>query len=383
MREASESAWRMKIGFDGRFIRHGMSGNGVFSQHFLEGLARIDHDNEYTVYLLEDIRCVEQANFRLKRMPALHANSHARLLLTFPFEFLKTGVDVFHALYNVPLWTNSRVVLSLVEFGWITNRRDFPGSSLFAAQLRLLTRLSIKRADRILTPTETMRLRLLEYFDVPEKKAITIPFGFDERLLQKVQPDELGSIKRKFGIGEQYVVYVGDLHPRKNLPVLIDAFARLCQSRKHPHQLVLVGKDHWEAEKIKRKAAQSPVHERIIFTGYVTNDELRGLFQGASLFVFPSLDEGYGLPIHEAMACGTPVLASSLPTLREVAQDAALFFDPKKPDELAALMARALDDAELRRRLVERGRQRIKQFTWEQSCRKLLQVYEEIGANCG
>ena len=375
---------RMRIGFDGRFIRRTMSGNGVFSQQFLQGLARIDHYNDYTVYLLEDIRCVEQTNFHLKRMPALHSNSYARLLLTFPFELRKAGLDVFHALYNVPLWTNSRVVLSLVEFGWLTNPGDFPASDLFLAQLRFLNRLSIKRADRIITPTETMRSRVLEYFAVPEERVITIPFGFDERFRQRVQPAQMERIRQKFGIGEHYLLYVGDLHPRKNLPVLIDSFARLCRSGRFPHQLVLAGKDHWDAEKIRRKAAQSPAHDRIVFTGYVTHEDLRGLFQGASLFVLPSLDEGYGLPIHEAMASAIPVLASKLPTLQEVAQDAALYFEPKDVGGLTALIDKALANKELRDQLVEGGRQCIKRFDWETSCRKLLSVYEELGAanNC-
>ena len=369
----------MRIGFDGRFIRQGMTGNGVFSQQLLEGLARIDQHNQYTVYLLQETRCVNQANFHLKRMPALHANSHARLLLTFPFEFLKTGVDVFHALYNVPIWTNSRVVLSLVEIGWLANPREFPASRLFLAQLRFLTRLSVKRADRIVTPTATMRSQVLEYFRIPEEKITTIPFGFNERLLQRASAEELSRVRRKFGIDAEYVLFVGDLHPRKNLPVLIEAFARLCQSEKCPHQLVLAGKDHWRASEIKRKAAESPVRDRILFTGYVPDGDLRALFQGASVFVLPSLDEGYGLPLHEAMASRTPVIASRLPTLEEVAKGAALFFEPRDPEELAALLAKVLADDRLRSDLVERGSKCIQQFTWDAACQKLLRVYEEVG----
>lgn len=369
----------MKIGFDGRFIRSGMSGNGVFSRQFLEGLARIDRRNHYTVYLLEESRCVTQGNFQLKRMATLHRNSHARLLFTFPLELRRAPVDVFHALYNVPFWTNARVVLSLVEFGWFTNPAAFPASPLFLAQLRFLTRLSIQRADQIITPTDTMRSLVIRSFGVPEHKVITIPFGYNQQLAQRATSDDLARVRFRFHTGKDYVLYVGDLHSRKNLPFLIEAFERLCCRTKYPGRLVLAGKDHRGAAEIRRKAAQSPMRERIIFTGYVSNDELRALFQGAGLFVLPSLDEGYGLPIHEAMASGIPVLASRLPTLQEVAGDAALYFDPKDPEELTALLARVLAESHLRQTLVERGYQCIRRFTWEAACQKLLRVYETVG----
>ena len=133
----------MKIGFDGRFIRQGQTGNGVFTQLLLEGLARMDDKNEYVVYMLEDKPFIKKHNFHLKQMPALHARSHLRFLLTFPLEFHRNPVDIFHAIYSVPLRTRAQIVLSLIEFSWFTNPKEFPASRLFLAQSRIMTRLWI------------------------------------------------------------------------------------------------------------------------------------------------------------------------------------------------------------------------------------------------
>ena len=140
----------MKIGVDGRFVRRNQTGNGVFTQLFLEGLARLDSRNEYTVYLLSDIPFIEQENFCLRRMPALHANPYLRFCATFPLELLRRPVDVFHAIYTLPLLPprrSIRTVLSLIEFAWFTNPEEFPASSLFLRQVRLMQFLTMAPGD--------------------------------------------------------------------------------------------------------------------------------------------------------------------------------------------------------------------------------------------
>ncbi|MCK4789612.1 MAG: glycosyltransferase family 4 protein, partial [Desulfobacteraceae bacterium] len=324
----------MKIGFDGRFIREGQSGNGMFCQQFLEGLAQLDDENEYTVYLLENNRFIQNNNFRLKLMPALHANSHLRFLVTFPLELWRNPVDIFHAVYTVPLRTSARVVLSLIEFGWITNPEDFPASWLFKSQLRLATHHSIYRADRIITPTWIGRDQLVEHFDIPEDVVEVIPLGLNESFLTPCDDKEIDFVKHKYALTGDYLLSVGDLHPRKNLGRVVKAFDRLKQSRNIPHQLVVVGKRLQNSEGIYRKTYSCCSEASIIFTGYVPLDELRALYQGATLFVFPSLDEGFGLPVHEAMASHVPVIVSNRGALQEIAGDAALVVDPLSVDEI-------------------------------------------------
>lgn len=366
----------MKIGFDGRFIRQGQTGNGVFTQLLLEGLARLDDENEYSVYLLKDNPFIQKDNFRLKRMPSLHANSHLRFLLTFPLELCRNPVDVFHAIYTVPLRTSARVVLSMVEISWFTNPEEFPASRLFLSQVRLMTRHSIRRANHIITPTKYGRDQILEYFNLPEKKVEVIPFGFNESFLEPCDPEEIERIKRKHGITGNYILAVGDLHPRKNLVRLIEAFDWLKETKRIPHQLVLVGKELWRADEIHRKASSCSARESIVFSGYIPLEELRALYQGAILFAFPSLDEGFGLPVHEAMASRLPVIVSHRGALPEVAGDAALVVDPLSIEEIGHAIFRVLDSPTLREELIAKGLKQIRQFSWEDSCGKLLRLYQ-------
>lgn len=371
----------MKIGFDGRFIRQGQSGNGVFTQMLLEGLARLDDKNKYVVYMLEDKPFIKKDNFHLKRMSALHARSHLRFLLTFPLEFYRNPVDIFHAIYSVPLRTRARIVLSLVEFSWFTNPEDFPASRLFLAQLRIMTRLSIRRADRIITPTHVGKEHVLDYFGLSEEKVEVIHFGFNEFFLEPCEQEDIDRVKHKHGIKGDYILTVGDLHTRKNLERLIEAFNWLKERRKVPHSLVMVGKNLWQAERIYRKASASSARDSIIFTGYVSLEELRALYQGAVVFAFPSLDEGFGLPVHEAMASRVPVIVSDRGALPEVAGGAAISVNPLSVEDIAYAMFRVLDSRTLREELIRKGLKQIEAFSWDKACRKTMRLYQNVYSN--
>jgi glycosyltransferase involved in cell wall biosynthesis len=370
----------MKIGFDGRFIQQYQTGDGVFSQLLLEGLARIDMDNEYTVYLLEDNPFIRKDNFHLKRMPAIHANSHLRFLLSFPWELGRNPVDLFHAIHTVPLNAPERVVLHLVEFGWITNPDEFPASRIFLAQLRPLIHHSVRRASRIITATQLWKNKLLDYFDLSDEKVHVIPHGFNERFLERSGPGEITRIKQKHGITENYILNAGNLHPRKNIIRLIEAFNWLKETKGISLQLVLAGKALYQADEIYRKASSCSSRDSIIFTGYVPFEELRALYHGASLFAFPSLEEGFGLPVHEAMASRLPVVVSNRGALPEVAGDAALVVDPLSMEDIGSAINRVLDDAGLREELIEKGLKQIQGYSWAGSCRKLLDLYNSLRA---
>lgn len=368
----------MKIGFDGRFIRQRQTGNGVFTQLLLEGLSRLDDDNEYTVYVLEDNPFLQKKNIYLKPMGRFHANSQLRFLITFPWELSRNPVDIFHAIYTAPARINAKVILTMVELSWFINPDDFPANRFFLSQLRMVTRYSIRRADRIITPTKIGRDQLLEHFGLPAEKVEVVPFGFNEGFLRACSPEEIDSILSKFGITGEYILTVGDLHPRKNLSRLIDAFNWVKKAKKIPHNLVLVGKALYQADEIYKKASSGINKDAVIFTGYVSFEELRALYQGASLFAFPSLDEGFGLPVHEAMASRLPVIVSARGALPEVAGDAAIVVDPLSVEDIGSAIYRIIDSASVRAELIRRGLEQIKKFSWEDSCKKTLRIYRDM-----
>jgi glycosyltransferase involved in cell wall biosynthesis len=373
----------MRIGFDGRFIRRYQTGNGQTSQQMIKGMADIDDNNEYIIYLVEDIEFIKKRNFHLKLMPLLHSNAQLRFLFTFPIELLRNPVDVFHALYTVPFLpfrTSTRIVLSLVEFSWFINPDDFPASRLFMAQVRMTTRYSIHRADRIITPTNYMKNQMLNHFHMPPEKIEVIPWGVNEDFFVRCNVNEIMNVKQKFGIDGEYIFYVGDIHPRKNLHRLIDAFSWLKETKGVPHRLVLAGKSLYRASDIYQRASSSKAAESIIFTGYLSFDELRALYQGASVFAFPSLDEGFGLPVHEAMASCVPVVTSTRGTLPEVAGNAALFVDPLDIEDIGTALFKLLDSPELSAEMIRRGNAQVRMYSWRESCRKILRIYKELAS---
>lgn len=368
----------MRIGFDGRFIQGRQSGDGVFSQQLLKGLSRLDHENEYTIYLTEDNPFIKKNNFHLKKMPSIHASSQLRFLFSFPWELTRNPVDLFHAIHTVPLMSPDRVILHLVEFGWITNPEEFPASRFFLAQLKPIIHHSVRRASIIITATHIWKDKLLNYFDIPGAKVEVIPHGFNKGFLERCDPAAINRIKQKHGITEQYILNAGDLHPRKNIIRLIEAFSWLKETKRIPHQLVLVGKALYQAEEIYRKASSCSARNSIIFTGYIPFEELKALYQGAAVFAFPSLQEGFGLPVHEAMASRIPVVVSNRGALPEVAGDAALVVDPLSIEDIGSAIYRVLDDAGLREELIEKGLKQIQGYSWVESCRKLLNLYNSL-----
>jgi glycosyltransferase involved in cell wall biosynthesis len=183
-------------------------------------------------------------------------------------------------------------------------------------------------------------------------------------------------VKARYGIRGDYILYVGTLQPRKNLRRLLKAYA-MVQKRDETPCLVIAGRKGWLYDQIFQQVERLGLETEVIFPGYVPQDDLPTLLSGACFFVFPSLYEGFGLPVLEAMACGTPVLCSNVSSLPEVAGNVALLVDPLDVESMAEAMNRLLQDEGLRAQLVERGFQQVRQFSWDRCARETLTVLED------
>jgi glycosyltransferase involved in cell wall biosynthesis len=225
---------------------------------------------------------------------------------------------------------------------------------------------------------------------IPADKIRVIYPGRDESLSPVQDPNLLASVRDRYGIPETYLLYVGTLHPRKNLVRLVQAFALLFQSPISSSQssmpnlhLVLAGQKGWLYEDLFAEIRRLGLEERVRLTGYVPDADLPPLLSGAVAFVYPSLHEGFGLPVLEAMSCGTPVVCSSTSSLPEVAGDAALLVDPLDVEAWAQSLHQVAADQELRRSLVERGHLQIQRFSWQRCASETLQVFEELAGPHG
>jgi glycosyltransferase involved in cell wall biosynthesis len=234
----------------------------------------------------------------------------------------------------------------------------------------------VDSADRVLVVSEATKQDLMRHCRVDGQKVRVIYNGVSERFHPLTE--SLDSVRLRYNLPERFVLFVGTVEPRKNLARLVEAFNRV--GRKIAHSLVVVGAKGWKTSPIYREIGRSPLRDRIHVTGFVADGDLPAVYNLADAFVYPSLYEGFGIPVVEAMACGTPVVTSDVSALPEVAGDAAVLVDPLDVAQLAEAIERVLHDETLREMLRAKGIERAKRFSWDASAAKVVQCFREVCA---
>jgi glycosyltransferase involved in cell wall biosynthesis len=236
----------------------------------------------------------------------------------------------------------------------------------------------IRRLHRVVTVSEASKRDVVHYAKVPAERVHVIPNGVDHQAFHRLTPPQTATVRARFGLDRPYLLYVSRLeHPGKNHVRLIEAFERFKLAHGGQHILVLAGPDKERAEEVHQAAAQSPCAGDIKFTGFVSDADLPALYAGAAGFIMPSLFEGFGIPVIEAMACGVPVACSNVASLPEVAGNAGVLFDPCDPSDIARGISRILLDETTRRECIERGLARSQRYSWQQAARETLTVLEQ------
>jgi glycosyltransferase involved in cell wall biosynthesis len=234
--------------------------------------------------------------------------------------------------------------------------------------------LSKFRADKIITVSQNTKDDLVEMFNYNPNKIKVIYNGVDSSYKLIDNKKLISEINNKYNTGENFLLYVGNIKPHKNIPVLLKALSNIDKQNK----LVIVGKRDKAYDEIFDIIDQNNLKDRIIFTGFVPDEDLILLYNAAALFVYPSLYEGFGLPPLEAMACGTPVITSNVSSLPEVVGDAAITVDPHNIKELSKKINKILSNKDLQNKMIQRGIERAKQFTWDKTARETIKVYEDV-----
>jgi glycosyltransferase involved in cell wall biosynthesis len=255
----------------------------------------------------------------------------------------------------------------------------FPQQVSIPARLlfRWMTALALRAASRVIVISQATRRDLLTFYRLPPQKVMAIPLAADPAFSPQ-SPAEIERVRRKYALPEHYLLYLGINKPHKNLTRLLEAWAQVTQ---HAIRNTLVVAGAWDPRypEPQQRAETLGLENIVRFLGPVPEADLPALYSAATLFVFPSLYEGFGLPVLEAMACGTPVVCSNTSSLPEVAGDAAIMVNPLDVDELAAAMERVLMDQALREEMTGKGRAQAGRFSWERTARETLQVYESVG----
>jgi glycosyltransferase involved in cell wall biosynthesis len=258
-----------------------------------------------------------------------------------------------------------RLMVFVYDYVWFRNRSLTDGYT-FLTRWAMIK--SIKNADVIITISDYIKYETEKYFN--KKNVFSIKLAAEPELFFAVGENEINSVREKYSIHKPYILSVCTLEPRKNLTTLIQAYAQL-EDRKS-YDLVLAGMPGWKNKDISATRERLGVAENIIFTGYVPNDDLRGLYSGALMFVYPSLYEGFGLPVLEAMQCGCPVIISNTSSLPEVVGDAGITVDPGDITGFRNAMQKLAADSELRDALRKKGITRAATFSWDKSFQMLM-----------
>jgi glycosyltransferase involved in cell wall biosynthesis len=355
-------------------------GIGTYIRNLVHHLGRIDGTTEYVLLCRpQDHGRVEVPgpNFRAVVEPAIPYSIGEQVRI--PMTLLREHIDLFHAPhYVLPPAIHCRSVVTIHDCIHLMFPQYLPGRLAYAyAKLQLWT--AAHRSDRVLTVSEASKLDILRRFRVPADKITVVYNAIDERLSLEPTDEDVERVSARYQLKDPFALYVGNIKPHKNLERLIEAFHQLRQeSAFEALKLVIIGDEISKYQGLRRAVHVHKLHKHVRFLGFVPLDTLAVLYQLASVFVFPSLYEGFGLPPLEAMYHGTPVVTSNVSSLPEVVGDAAMLVDPYSSESIADGMRRVLTDEHLRAFLRERGMARAREFSWERSVQRIREVYGEV-----
>ncbi|HEX5703326.1 MAG TPA: glycosyltransferase family 1 protein [Pyrinomonadaceae bacterium] len=368
----------MHIAIDAHSVGAQLAGNETYAVNLIEALAEIDQANQYTLYVTKQSAADRfknrWANFEVKR--TLPHTPLVRIPLILSAELRRNPVDVLHVQYTAPPLAPCAVVATIHDLSFEHLPETFNRRS--RTQLRLTVRRTARNAAQILTLSEFSRRDVIETYAIdPDRVAVT-PAAAPAHFRPVTNETNLGRIRATHAIERDYILALGSIQPRKNLVRLINAYSSLWKQRQNlaMPQLVIAGKRGWLEGETMRAAEMSAGAHDIRFIGYVAEPNLPELFSGALCFAYPSYFEGFGLPVLEAMQCGTPVLAGNRTSLPEVAGDAALLVDPFDETAIADALRSLIENPGRRDDLRVKGIERAKRFSWQQTARLTLEAYE-------
>lgn len=367
----------MRIGLNLLYLLPGIvGGSQTYAVSLIQALAALDTENEYFVYLnreSENLELAAAANFhrvvctvQATRREARYAYEQLRL----PGALRRDRIDLLHSLgYVGPLAPPCPQVVSILDL--IYRGHQVMMTSRKQKVLEFFVKQSARRASQIVTISENSKREIMEDVGVsPDKVTVTHLAG--RPAAAPSTSEQRALVLARYGINAPYVLAFSSANPVKNIPRLMEAFADACAGL--PHQLMLLGHAPSGTD-FAAEAAQRNLAGRVVVTGYVPDADIAPLLQGAAVFAFPSLYEGFGLPVLDAQQAGIPVVCSAAASLPEVAGDGAVIFDPQSVPEMRDALRACLSDDGLRESLIARGHANAARFSWEKTARQTLEVY--------
>ncbi|TKJ34733.1 hypothetical protein CEE39_02090 [bacterium (candidate division B38) B3_B38] len=376
----------MRIAIDLRPALKKGTGVGTYVQNLVENLAQIDQENRYFLFSsslrdrLPRERLSLPDNFSIKdyRIPVRVLNFLWHRYRFPPVDYLIGAVDITHSPHPLmmPAKKGKRIITIHDLFFW-----EYPEMTKGEIKRDYLTlaELHAHLADVIIAASENTKKDIIRLLKVPEEKVRVIYDGVAESFRHRLPSQSLAFLRKQFSLDGDYLLFVGTIEPRKNLVNLLRAFQGVVKRGFGGLKLVIVGERGWRTEEFDKELQSPELKGRVVLTGYLGPEELAGLYQAARMLTFPSLGEGFGLPLVEAMASGIPIIASDTSCIPEVVGDAAILVDPYNHKEIEQAICSLLTDTELAEKLTRRGLERSCRFSWKETAKQTLQLYRQIG----
>lgn len=347
-------------------------GSGEFTYQLLIALNKLDKNNKYFIYLpasptMDMPR--ESDNWQYIVFPS------KKLWTLFGLSRKLSGnsqrLDVFFSPTHYAPLTRIKTVISILDVSYLHYKNLFRKIDLY--KLQYWGGYSIKKAKRIITISESSKSDIIKSYRLSSDKVVVVYPGIK-------QVESMEEFEKKFGISKDYVLFVGTLQPRKNIVRLIEAFSKINnqKTKNEDLELIIVGKKGWQFEEILGAPKKFSVEDKVKFFHNVGEEDLPDFYKNAKMLVLPSLYEGFGLPVLEAMSYGCPVITSSTSSLPEAGGDAALYVDPENVSDITEKIQILLDDDSLRNEMIKKGREHVKKFSWEKAAKETLAVLKEV-----
>lgn len=378
----------MKIGIEGqrlfRLKKHGMD---MVALELIRNLQKIDTQNEYFIFVKpdEDTACLNASgNFHIIELGGGPYPSWEQIAL--PRAAKKYGCDILHCTSNTaPVSGDIPLVITLHDIIYLESISIFKkGGTWYQKMGNMYRRWNVprvvKKSDRIITVSHFEKNRIREFFGFPEsdKRLVAIYNGVGEHFKPISDKAELTRVKNKYKLPDDFVFFLGNTDPKKNTKGVLKAFSDYRKSDNPPMKLVMLDYEREALNALLHEIGDKSLIEHIHLTGYVVNTDLPAIYSQCNHFLYPSLRESFGIPMLEAMRCGTPVITSNTSSMPEVSGGAAMIVDPYKPEEITQAMKKLVADEKLRKKLITDGHTQAAKFSWINMAREVLNLYKEI-----
>jgi len=373
----------MRIAINCQILSVNSLGVGRYTENLVKALADVDEENHYLLLVNSRVNLAklpQQDNFEILTTEMPIFGTKTRILweqFWLPFSLVGKEVDLVH------FPDLSLPVLPLLDCPYVVTIHDLTHYAFREAYTlgkilykRCTTPVAVRGASRIIADSESTKQDIVKTLAVSGRRIATVYPGLIEMFKPITRKEQLEETRAKFHLPPRYILHVGSIDPRKNLVTLLKAYANLKEANL-PHKLIVVGPKEFNYAPILEAAQSLDMADRIVFLGFVSNEDLVNIYNMAELFVFPSIHEGFGFPPLEAMACAVPVITSNTSSLPEIVGDAALLVDPYDTQGLVAAMLRVLTDDRLRNEMSQRGLFRAKLFSWRKAAEETVKVYKE------